>query len=146
MRTQLQTPTLARLTISQSCAKMRKISRPWPKSNEFLSWSGYISMPNFRPFTTFHFSKIGRSFRDWLFWFRTCSMRSLENGRKSQIWPVSLSYLTDDLEEDTYFLPQGRMILSVNIMKLGRDMAPIIVTDRQTERRTVVFIELLARS
>ena len=28
---------------------MRKINRPWPKSNQFWSWSGYISMPNFWP-------------------------------------------------------------------------------------------------
>ena len=30
--------------------KRRKTNRPWPKSNQFWRWSGYISMQNFRLF------------------------------------------------------------------------------------------------
>ena len=36
------------VSLSLNAAKMRKINRWWPKSNQFSRWSGYIS--NFRPF------------------------------------------------------------------------------------------------
>ena len=36
--------------LSQSCAEMRKINRPWLKSEHFWRASGYISTPTFRPF------------------------------------------------------------------------------------------------
>ena len=44
-----ETTNLAIFTISNG-AKMGKINRPWLKSNQFWRWSGYISMPNLRPF------------------------------------------------------------------------------------------------
>ena len=48
----MESLNLACLTdaVSQSCAKIGKIYRLWPKSNQFWRWSGYISKPNFRPF------------------------------------------------------------------------------------------------
>ena len=36
--------------LSQNCAKIRKINRPWPKSNQPWRWFQYISMPNLRSF------------------------------------------------------------------------------------------------
>ena len=36
--------------LSENAAKMRKINRLWLKSNQFWSWSGCISMSNFRQF------------------------------------------------------------------------------------------------
>ena len=45
----LETPNLICFTKSKWC-KRRKIDTPWPKSNQFWRWSGYISMPNCRPF------------------------------------------------------------------------------------------------
>ena len=47
--------------IAQSGAKMRKINRPWPKSNKFWRWSGYIAIPNFRPFLVCILKKISRN-------------------------------------------------------------------------------------
>ena len=38
------------VSLSQNAAKMRKINRRLPRSNQFSRWSGYISMSNFRPF------------------------------------------------------------------------------------------------
>ena len=38
------------VSLSQNSAKMGKINRRLPKSNQFSRWSGYISMSNFRPF------------------------------------------------------------------------------------------------
>ena len=38
------------VSLSQNAAKMRKINRRWPKSNQFSRSSGYISMSNFRSF------------------------------------------------------------------------------------------------
>ena len=39
------------VSLCPNAAKMRKINRRWPKSNQFFwRWSGYISMSNFRPF------------------------------------------------------------------------------------------------
>ena len=38
------------VSLSENAAKMRKIHRPWPKSNQFWTWSGHISMSNLRPF------------------------------------------------------------------------------------------------
>ena len=43
-------PKIWSVSLSQSHAKRRKINRPWPQSNQFWRWSGYISMQNFRPF------------------------------------------------------------------------------------------------
>ena len=37
------------VSLSQNVVKMRKINRPWPKSNQFWKWSGYITKLNFRP-------------------------------------------------------------------------------------------------
>ena len=36
--------------LRQNAAKMRKINRRLPKSNQFSRWSGYISKSNFLPF------------------------------------------------------------------------------------------------
>ena len=41
-------PHIWPVSLSQNGAKMRKINRWWPKSNQFSRWSGYIS--NFRSF------------------------------------------------------------------------------------------------
>ena len=41
-------PQIWSVSLSQSDAKRWKITRPWPKSNQFWSWSAYISMLNFR--------------------------------------------------------------------------------------------------
>ena len=45
----METSNLTSYT-NQSGAKSRKINRLWPKSTQFWRWSGYINMPNFRPF------------------------------------------------------------------------------------------------
>ena len=46
------------VSLSQNGAKMRKTNRPWPKSNQFQMWSGYISMSNFRPLLPWVLKKI----------------------------------------------------------------------------------------
>ena len=38
------------VSLSQNSAKMTKVNRPWPRTNQFWRWSRYISMQNFRPF------------------------------------------------------------------------------------------------
>ena len=38
------------ISISQICAKLMKINRPWPLSNHCWRWLGYKCMTNFRPF------------------------------------------------------------------------------------------------
>ena len=90
------------VSLSQSGAKRRKINRPWPKCNQFSSWSKYISLPNFRlllpcilkktprnpEFYQFHQVKMvhkgGKS-------IDIPSMCSPGNVWKPQIWPVSVS-------------------------------------------------------
>ena len=37
------------VSLNQNDAKGKKINRPWPKSNHFWRWSGYISMQKFPP-------------------------------------------------------------------------------------------------
>ena len=46
-----QCPETTNLTVSlsQNCANVRKIDKPWPNSNQFWRWPGYISMLNLRP-------------------------------------------------------------------------------------------------
>ena len=60
-------PQIWPVSLSQCDTKIRKINRPWPKTNQFWRWSGYINMPNFRSFFP---------------------LRSQENSQKPQIWPV----------------------------------------------------------
>ena len=43
-------PRIWPVSLSQNSAKMRKINKPWPWTNQFWRWSRYISMENFRPF------------------------------------------------------------------------------------------------
>ena len=43
-------PQIWPVSLSQNCAKIRKINRPWPQTNQFWRWSRYISMQNLRPF------------------------------------------------------------------------------------------------
>ena len=45
-----QKPQTSPILLSQKTAKIMKTNRPWPKSNQFWRWSGYINMPNYRPF------------------------------------------------------------------------------------------------
>ena len=47
-----QRPHIWPVSLSQNDAKKSKINRPWMKFNKFWRWSGYISMPKFRPFQT----------------------------------------------------------------------------------------------
>ena len=61
-------PQIWRVSLSQNSAKITKINRPWPRTNQFCRWSRYISIQNFRPY-----------------------MCSPGNARKPQIWPVSPS-------------------------------------------------------
>ena len=63
-------PQIWPVSLSQNSAKITKITRPWPRTNQFWRWSRYISMQNFRPFPP-------------------CV--PLRNARKPQIWHVSLS-------------------------------------------------------
>ena len=49
MRT-CRNPEIRSVSLSEICAKMRKMTRPWPKSNQFRRCSGYISIPNSRLF------------------------------------------------------------------------------------------------
>ena len=48
-------PHIWPISLNQSRAKRRKINRPWPNSNQFWRWSGYISMQNCRPFPPCNF-------------------------------------------------------------------------------------------
>ena len=41
------------LLLSQNCNRNKKVKRPWPKSNQFWMWTGYISMPDMRSFLPF---------------------------------------------------------------------------------------------
>ena len=50
---------------SQSGTRMRKTNRPWPKSNQFWRWSGYISMPNFKSFLTRLLINVKKRFHSW---------------------------------------------------------------------------------
>ena len=43
-------PQIWPVSLSQNCAKIRKINRLWPQTNQFWRWSRYISMQNLRPF------------------------------------------------------------------------------------------------
>ena len=43
-------PQIWPVSLSQNSAKMTKVYRPWPRTNQFWRWSRYISMQNFRPF------------------------------------------------------------------------------------------------
>ena len=43
-------PQIWPVSLSQNSAKIRKMNRPWPLTNQFWRWSRYISMQNFRPF------------------------------------------------------------------------------------------------
>ena len=54
-----QKPQICPVSLS---TKIRKINRPWPKCNQFWRWSGYISMPNFRPFLPWVFQEMPRNF------------------------------------------------------------------------------------
>ena len=63
-------PQIWPVSLSQNDTQLRKINRPWPKFHKFVKWSGYISMPKFRPFVH-------------------CVLQ--KNVRKLQIWSVSLS-------------------------------------------------------
>ena len=38
------------VSLSQNSAKITKVNRPWPRTNQLWRWSRYISMQNFRPF------------------------------------------------------------------------------------------------
>ena len=48
-------PQIWPVSLSPSGSKRRKLNRPWPKSNQFWRWSGYISMQNFRAFLPYIF-------------------------------------------------------------------------------------------
>ena len=48
-------------SLHETCAKIRKITRLWPKHNQFGTWSGYISMSNFRPFLPWGLKKMCRN-------------------------------------------------------------------------------------
>ena len=43
-------PQIWPVSLSQNSAKIRKINRPWPSTNQFWRWSRYISVQNCRPF------------------------------------------------------------------------------------------------
>ena len=45
-----ETTILACFAKSKRCQNEENTNRPWPKSNQFWRWSGYISMSNFRAF------------------------------------------------------------------------------------------------
>ena len=44
-----RTPQIWSVSLSKKSAKMSKINRPWPKSNQFCTWPAYITIPNRRP-------------------------------------------------------------------------------------------------
>ena len=56
-------PVISNLTCltSQNVVNMRNINRPWPKSIQYWSWSGYMSMPNFRIVLTCVIQKMPRN-------------------------------------------------------------------------------------
>ena len=110
-------------TISQSQNSYRKINRLWTISNQFWRWSGYISMPNFRPFlpcvllwicgtTKFDQSpriwsvrKVVRIHQHAKFQVIPC-MHSLQNVRNSKLEPFHKVFLArvtlkfaDDIEK-----------------------------------------------
>ena len=43
-------PQIWPVLLSQNSAKITKINKPWPRANQFCTWSRYISIQNFRPF------------------------------------------------------------------------------------------------
>ena len=43
-------PQILPVSRSQNSAKITKVNRQWPRTNQFWRWSRYISMQNFRPF------------------------------------------------------------------------------------------------
>ena len=43
-------PQIWHVSLRQNSAKITKINRLWPKTNQFWRWSRYISMQNFRLF------------------------------------------------------------------------------------------------
>ena len=73
-------PQIWPVSLSQNSAKITKINRPWPWTNQFWRWSRYISVQNFRPFPS-------------------CVLRQMPGNPK--IWPVSLSQNSAKIRKST---------------------------------------------
>ena len=67
LKKKCQKPEIWPVSLSQNDAKIRKIHRPWPKFIKFGKWSGYISMPKFRPFLPWVLQKMSGSCKFGLF-------------------------------------------------------------------------------
>ena len=81
------------VSLSQNAAEMKKINRRWPKSNQFWSWPGYISMSNFRPFKMTAIKTQVSKLMNFIFdattktkWKGTIEKKIPQN-RKLQFWP-----------------------------------------------------------
>ena len=46
----VQKPQIWPVSLSQNSAKITKINRPWPRTNQFRRWSRYMSVQNLRPY------------------------------------------------------------------------------------------------
>ena len=53
------------ISLNQSDTERRKISIPWPKSDQFWKWSGCISIQNFRLFPLYILREMPRNHKIW---------------------------------------------------------------------------------
>ena len=58
--------------------------RPWPKFNQLWRWSGWISMPNFRPFLSCVFQKMPGNPIVWPVWL---SQNAAKMRKINRAWP-----------------------------------------------------------
>ena len=80
-------PQILPVSLNQSGAKRTKFNKPLPKSTNFWSWSGYISMPNFRPFLSSILKKMPGNLLGWMDRWTNRQMDGWTEG-KSVGWSV----------------------------------------------------------
>ena len=128
--------------IMSNCGQIRKINSPWPESNQFWTWSGYINMWSFRPSLAFprkssetpdlidkvkNFTKITTINRTWIkpnqFW-RWSGFTSILNFRASLLCVLqkisgNLSFRTDGMMLTNAMSPCIRLRRWTKIYKIG---------------------------